>query len=172
MKSEQINFSKKCDLQMKNQTPGQQDCTSIWRNPMLVWKQYIRQKPFSSRLICMVVVSWPLRASYWANSMDTQVCINTLRLRQKVGHVTDNNFRPIFLNENVRISIKIWELFVPKGPFNNILALVQIMAWRRPGDKPLSEPMMVRLSMHINQPQWVNTCIRWVFFMKHTQKYS
>ena len=30
--------------------------------------------------------------------------------------------------------------FVPKGPINNIPALVQIMAWRRPGDKPLSEP--------------------------------
>ena len=26
-------------------------------------------------------------------------------------------------------------------PINNIPAMVQIMAWRRPGDKPLSEPM-------------------------------
>ena len=32
------------------------------------------------------------------------------------------------------------------------------MAWRRLGDKPLSEPMMVCLSTHIcvNRPQWVN----------------
>ena len=31
------------------------------------------------------------------------------------------------------------------------------MAWRRPGDKPLSEPMMVRLPTHIcvTRPQWV-----------------
>ena len=31
------------------------------------------------------------------------------------------------------------------------------MAWRRPGDKPLSEPMMVSLLTHIyiNRPQWV-----------------
>ena len=35
--------------------------------------------------------------------------------------------------------------FVPKGPINNIPALVQIKAWRRPGDKPLSDPMMVSL---------------------------
>ena len=35
--------------------------------------------------------------------------------------------------------------FVPKGPINNIPAMVQIMAWRRPGDKPLSEPMVVSL---------------------------
>ena len=40
---------------------------------------------------------------------------------------------------------KISMNFVPKIPINNIQALVQIMAWRRPGDKPLSEPMVVRL---------------------------
>ena len=33
------------------------------------------------------------------------------------------------------------------------------MAWRRPGDKPLSGPMMVRLQMHIcvTWPQWLNS---------------
>ena len=34
-------------------------------------------------------------------------------------------------------------MFVPEGRINNTQALVQIMAWRRLGDKPLSEPMMV-----------------------------
>ena len=34
---------------------------------------------------------------------------------------------------------------------NNIPALVQIMAWRHPGVKPLSEPMIVSLPMHIYQ---------------------
>ena len=53
------------------------------------------------------------------------------------------------MNENVRISINISLKFVPKGLINNIPALVQIMAWRRPGDKPLSEPMMVSLLTHI-----------------------
>ena len=45
-----------------------------------------------------------------------------------------------------------------KGPTNNIPASVQIMAWRRPGDKPLCEPMIVRLPTHIyvTRPQWVN----------------
>ena len=46
------------------------------------------------------------------------------------------------MNENIWISIKISLKFVPKGPINNIPALVQIMAWRRTGDKPLSEAMM------------------------------
>ena len=50
-----------------------------------------------------------------------------------------------------------WSLF-PKGPINKISALVQIMTWRRSGDKPLSEPMMVSLLTHIcvTRPQWVN----------------
>ena len=44
-----------------------------------------------------------------------------------------------------------------KGPINSIPAMVQIMAWRRPGDKPLSEPMVVSLATHIcvARPQWV-----------------
>ena len=44
--------------------------------------------------------------------------------------------------QNAWISIKISLKFVPEGPINNIPALVEIMAWCRPGDKPLSEPMM------------------------------
>ena len=44
--------------------------------------------------------------------------------------------------KNVWISIKISLKFVSKGLINNIPALVQIMAWRRPGDKPLSDLVM------------------------------
>ena len=39
--------------------------------------------------------------------------------------------------------------FVPRVPIKIIPALVQIMAWRRLGDKPLSEPMMDCLPTHI-----------------------
>ena len=46
------------------------------------------------------------------------------------------------LNENVLISLRISRKFVSEGPVNNILALVQIMAWHRTGDKPLSKPTM------------------------------
>ena len=70
----------------------------------------------------------------------------------------DDIFKCIFLNENVSVAIKISLKFVPKGPISNIPALVQIMARRRPSDKPLSEPMMVSLPTHIciTRPQWVN----------------
>ena len=37
------------------------------------------------------------------------------------------------------IPIQIALKFVPKGPINYILALVLIMAWCHPGDKPLPE---------------------------------
>ena len=71
--------------------------------------------------------------------------------------LADNTLKHKFVNENILISIKISLKFVSKGPINNIPALVQIMAWRWPGDKPLSEPMMVRLLTHIciTRPQWV-----------------
>ena len=61
----------------------------------------------------------------------------------------------IFLNENVWLSILL--KFDPKGPINNIPSLVEKMAWRRPGDEPLSEPMMVSLLTHIciTWSQWV-----------------
>ena len=70
---------------------------------------------------------------------------NTLRPRQYGRHFADDIFKCIFLNENVWILTRISLKFILKGPINNIPALVQIMAWRWPGDKPLSEPMMVRL---------------------------
>ena len=48
----------------------------------------------------------------------------------------------IFVNENFCILIRIPLKFVPEGPINNNPALVQVMAWRRIGDKPLPEPML------------------------------
>ena len=88
---------------------------------------------------------------------------NTLRLRQNGHHFLDDIFKCIFLNENDWILIKISLKFVLKGPINNIPALVQIMAWCRPGNKPLSEPMMVSLPMHkyVTRPQWVKPPRHW-----------
>ena len=88
---------------------------------------------------------------------NTFLMINPLRPNQDGRLFPDDIFKSIFFNENVRILIYISLTFVPKAPNNNIPALVHIMAWRRPGDKPLSEPMMVSLLTHIcvTRPQWV-----------------
>ena len=92
--------------------------------------------------------------------------LNTLRPRQNGRHFADDMFKCFFLNENVWIPIEISLKFVPKGSINNIPALVQIMAWRRPGDKSLSEPMMIISLTHIcvTRPQWVKCLTRpqWV----------
>ena len=95
--------------------------------------------------------------------------INTLRPRQNGRHFADDIPKCIFLNENVWIPIEISMKFVSKGPINNIPALVQIMAWRRPGDKPLSKPMMVILTTHIcvTRPQWVNTLWSRMIIWRH-----
>ena len=83
------------------------------------------------------------RDEYHWNCMAPWLLINTFRLRQIGRHFPDDIFKCIFLNENVQISIKISLKFVPNCPIDNIPALVQIMAWCWPGDKPLSEPMLV-----------------------------
>ena len=71
--------------------------------------------------------------------------VNTLRPRQHGRRFADDNFKCVLLHENSWISIKISLKCARKGPINNIPALAQIMAWRRPGDKPLSEPKLVSL---------------------------
>ena len=77
--------------------------------------------------------------------------------RDKMDVISQTTSSSAFFFFNVRISIKISLHSVPKGPINNIPALIQIMAWRRPGDKPLSEAMIVGLLTHIcvARPQWV-----------------
>ena len=47
---------------------------------------------------------------------------------------------------NFCILIKISLKLVFHGPIDNNPALVQIMAWRRIGDKPLSEPMLTQFT--------------------------
>ena len=42
----------------------------------------------------------------------------------------------------IQISLKL----VPRGPIDNKPSLVQVMVWRRTGDKPLPEPMMVQFT--------------------------
>ena len=86
------------------------------------------------------------------------ISFNKLRPRQNGRHFPDDIFKYILLNENVWILLKISLKFVPKGPIDNISSLIQIMAWRRWGDKPLSEAMVFSLLTHIcvTRPQWVN----------------
>ena len=97
----------------------------------------------------------------WIDRIESQdaIPINILRPRDNGRHFPDYIFKCIFLNNNIRILIEVSLKFVPNVSINNNPALVQIMAWSRPGDKPLSEPMMVCLLTHIcvTRPQWVKS---------------
>ena len=73
--------------------------------------------------------------------------LNTLMARQH-GRCFTDIFKCIILNENEWILIKMSMKFVPKGPINNIAALIQVMAWCWSGNKPLSQPMVIRLPLN------------------------
>ena len=111
-------------------------------------------------IICYILSTWSTSWGYHAICLSPGAPV-TLRPRQNGRHFPDDILKWIFLNENVWISINISLKFVPRGPINNIPTLVQVTARRRPGDKPLSEPMMVRLPTHIcvTRPQWVKWII-------------
>ena len=94
---------------------------------------------------------------------DAYICVarlewvNSSSPGQNGCQFADDIFKFIYVIEEVCILIKISLNFVPMGPIDSKPALVQIMAWHRPGDKPLSEPMVVRLPTHIciTRPIWV-----------------
>ena len=91
--------------------------------------------------------------------------VNTLKPRPNGRHFADDIFKWIFSTKNVWIPIKISLKFFPQGPINNIPALVQIMAWRRPGDKPLSEPMndVLFTDAYMRHSASVHTTFLWSF---------
>ena len=75
--------------------------------------------------------------------VDTILSINTLRPRQNSMSQTTYS--------NVFSSMKMFgfRFKFHWSPINSIPALIQIMAWRQLGDKPLFEPMMAKLPTHI-----------------------
>ena len=61
---------------------------------------------------------------------------------QNGRHFADDIFKCIFMKYTFWILIRISRTFVP----DNTSVLVQVMAWRRTGDKPLSEPMLTQFA--------------------------
>ena len=82
-------------------------------------------------------------------------CMRRLHF-QHIG--AETNLLPFSRNKNVWISLKISPKVVPEVRINSIPAFVQIMAWCRLGDKPLSEPMMVNHYATSPRRQIVENC--------------
>ena len=60
--------------------------------------------------------------------------------------LADDIFKRIIFNENGIITIQISLKFVLKNPIDNKTECVQVIAWRRTGDKPLPGPMMTQFT--------------------------
>ena len=120
---------------------------------------YSKFSPILFHIYCQENVFW--NVVHMLAILSVLQCVNTLRPRQNGHRFPDDFFKGIFINENVWVSIKISLKFVLEGSISNIPALVQIMALRRPGDKPLSEPMVVNLLTHkcVTRPQCVNAVV-------------
>ena len=82
-----------------------------------------------------------------------------------ISHIEAETKWPTFSTRHFQMHFLVWKCMnldftkiVPMVRINNVPALVQIMAWRRIGDKPLSEPMMVNILtlICVTRPHWVN----------------
>ena len=75
------------------------------------------------------------------------------------------HFQCIFMNEKFCISVRISLTSVPEGQIDNNSALVEIMAWRRTGAKPLPQPMLTQFTdgymWHKGRWVWNHAHIRW-----------
>ena len=69
-----------------------------------------------------------------------------LPLDKTAAILADDIFKCNFLNQNDKIPVQISLKFVSRIPIDNKPALVQVMAWRRIGDKLLPEPMMTQFT--------------------------
>ena len=94
---------------------------------------------------------------------DKYYLINTSRSRHNDRYFPDGIFKCIFSNENIWFLIKIILKCVHKGSIKNIPALVQIMDWHRPSDKPSSNPNIIldyrRMHASLGLKEfWSNLC--------------
>ena len=69
-----------------------------------------------------------------------------LALAKMADILADDIFKRIFFNENGIITIQISLKFVLQNPIDNKPEEVQVIAWRRTGDKPLPGPMMTQFA--------------------------
>ena len=67
------------------------------------------------------------------------------RLVNNMAAISQTTFSNAFFIDFF-ISIRISSKFVPKGPIDNNSTFVQVMAWRRTGDKPLHEAMLTQFA--------------------------
>ena len=97
-------------------------------------------KPMIISLLMHICITRPQWVKSFLQKTVTLLCYTT-------NTIADDDPIPCVARSSAAVIMTVCTLtqisrkFVPTGQINNIPALVQIMAWRRPGDKPLSKPM-------------------------------
>ena len=138
-------------------------------NVSMPWRHHALLEPVPSTIVCKLFMSFTAKAVMYFPFRDP---MHIWLLHQTIHFVTilcnnlwcsDSFARDIVIMQWIIIyRIKISLKFVPKVAVNNIPALVQMLAWCYPGDKPLSEPMMVSLPTHI--------CVAWLQWVKKNKQ--
>ena len=106
-------------------------------------------RPWNNDMCCMSFYIPILFACFNMNCQSNQHpfhqwFINSSPPGQNGSNFADNMFQR--MHENIWSSNKISLKYVPWGVISNMSALVQMMAWRQIGYKPLSEPMLTRFT--------------------------
>ena len=96
----------------------------------------------------------PFTGDVWHMSWHPCYAINSSPPGQNGRHFAKDIFKWIFMNEMFCISIQILLKFVPGVLIDNNRASVEIMAWRRIGDKPISEPVLTWITGAYMRHYW------------------
>ena len=78
--------------------------------------------------------------------ISTSMLVNSSPLDKMAAILAGDIFKCTFLNEKNKFPIQISLKLVPRGTIDNKPTLVQVMVWRRTGDKPLPEPLMAQFT--------------------------
>ena len=109
-------------------------------------------------LMLYQLISWSLKSMRLSDKPLASIGNLTHWARDKMAAIFQTIFSSVFSMKMYEFRLTFhWSMFL--GVQLTIFQhWVQVMVWRRPGDKPLSEPMMVILPTHIcvTRPQWVN----------------
>ena len=136
-----ISFSKLCSNCFRfGINPSSEPMLIHWK--MDAWEPI--SVKFNQNTIIVIHVNLKLSYVEYRPFVSLPQYVNSWRPRQNDRHFADDIFKCIIWHGNTWILIKVSLKFVPKGPINNIPAFVQIMARRRPGDKPLYDSMMAQ----------------------------
>ena len=117
-------------------------------------------RPWSSISVTRIWSLWTVRlwldslvrmaaGQVWRYQRQLDCQFNSSSPGQNGRHFAEDIFICMFLNEKFCIFIWISLKFVPNGPIDKKWALVQLMAWRRIGSKPL--PFTLLYFTYLNQ---------------------